>query len=325
MRGFTISTTRGMVCALARVRDPVQVRGAPTCSVVILTRNSAATLGPSLEQLRNQTVGCDEVIVLDTESSDDTVRIARQFGARVIPVRRDEFDHGATRDRGAREVRGSEVVVFLVGDAIPCDARWLENLLQPFSRDDVAAVQGVEAFETKMFFWERPRSCLFNFTAEHRRWIRRYGIGFSNVCSAIRKDVADRIPFGNAVIGEDKVFQRDAAEAGLRIELQTDARVRHNHTYDHADLRRRIPPTGYGYKMAGASYGKADVVVDWALGAALLLVYAIPLLIRHAAASEWTYPLLRPLLLYRGFRMNEADVIPLVKGGSESPLPESGP
>jgi glycosyltransferase involved in cell wall biosynthesis len=50
-------------------------------SCLIHTLNDERTLGRTLEVLR----ACDEIVVVDHGSTDNTVRIARQYGARVVP------------------------------------------------------------------------------------------------------------------------------------------------------------------------------------------------------------------------------------------------
>ena len=51
----------------------------PKLSVIVITRNEAARIGPALESV----AWADERIVVDAESTDDTAAIARQHGARV--------------------------------------------------------------------------------------------------------------------------------------------------------------------------------------------------------------------------------------------------
>ncbi|MCS7297490.1 MAG: glycosyltransferase family 2 protein [Bacteroidia bacterium] len=55
-------------------------------SVVIPAKNEASTLPSLLESLRQQSLPPSEVIVVDAGSCDETTRIARQKGARVIRV-----------------------------------------------------------------------------------------------------------------------------------------------------------------------------------------------------------------------------------------------
>jgi glycosyltransferase involved in cell wall biosynthesis len=52
----------------------------PKVSVTIITRNEAAHIGPALQSA----AWADELIVVDSESSDDTVGIAKQYTDRVI-------------------------------------------------------------------------------------------------------------------------------------------------------------------------------------------------------------------------------------------------
>lgn len=67
-------------------------------SVVILTLNEARNLPGCLASLR----GCDDVVVLDSGSTDDTVAIAQRLGARVFTRRFDTF--GSQRNYAQREI-----------------------------------------------------------------------------------------------------------------------------------------------------------------------------------------------------------------------------
>ena len=54
----------------------------PPIAAILHTSNDARTLGRALESLRS----CDELLVMDHGSSDDTRKIAREYGARVEPA-----------------------------------------------------------------------------------------------------------------------------------------------------------------------------------------------------------------------------------------------
>lgn len=70
----------------------------PGISVVIRTLNSAATLGKVLARL--DLTEADELVVVDSGSSDGTVLIAESAGARVVRMRREEFTYGGALNRG---------------------------------------------------------------------------------------------------------------------------------------------------------------------------------------------------------------------------------
>ncbi len=70
--------------AVARDHKPV--------SAVLIVKDEEAAIGPCLEALK----WCDEVVVVDSDSSDRTVEIARAHGARVI--RHDWAGYGKQKD-----------------------------------------------------------------------------------------------------------------------------------------------------------------------------------------------------------------------------------
>lgn len=52
----------------------------PTITALVHTQNDALRLGRCLEML----YACDDVLIIDHQSHDDTLRVAREYGARVI-------------------------------------------------------------------------------------------------------------------------------------------------------------------------------------------------------------------------------------------------
>ena len=61
----------------------------PTLTAILHTRNDALRIARAIESLRP----CDEVLVVDHASSDETCRIAQEFGARVISAQEDTPDN----------------------------------------------------------------------------------------------------------------------------------------------------------------------------------------------------------------------------------------
>lgn len=83
-------------------------------SVIIPNYNYARTLPLCLEHLAKQTYTPIEVIVADDCSTDDSVRIARAYGARVVQPERNS-GQAVARNLGAAAARG-EILFFLDSD-----------------------------------------------------------------------------------------------------------------------------------------------------------------------------------------------------------------
>ena len=107
---------------------------APRISVIVLTKNAGRKLTALLDAIWSQRIrGEMEVIAIDSGSTDGTVsRLAGR--ARVIAIAPADFNHGATRNLGAHEARGT-YLVFLVQDALPQGEDFLERLVAPVERD----------------------------------------------------------------------------------------------------------------------------------------------------------------------------------------------
>jgi Glycosyl transferase family 2 len=95
---------------------PAVNRGADTAdvTVVIPALNRAESLAKALRSVHQQSTRPAEVIVVDDGSTDQTARVARELGARVI---RSETSEGAAaaRNRGVRAAR-TEFIAFLDSD-----------------------------------------------------------------------------------------------------------------------------------------------------------------------------------------------------------------
>lgn len=81
-------------------------------SVIIPTRNEALSIGRVLSDLPKDLV--TEVIVVDSNSTDDTREIAARMGARIIPEPRRGYGRACLAGLAAAE--SPDVVVFLDGD-----------------------------------------------------------------------------------------------------------------------------------------------------------------------------------------------------------------
>ena len=216
----------------------------PRVSVLVRARNDEAIVGRTLAGIFSQWPPPFEVVVCDDNSSDSTREVAAKFPVRFVKRLDGPYKPGRTLNKLVREARG-DVVVFNNSDAVPCDCRWLEELVRPllFSK---------RAFS---FANQLPRK---NARALVRKDSERaFGDGrvqatwkffFSLASSATwRQNLVD-VPFD-----EDIQYSEDVEwtwrnsrrkDDPVKIVYCPDARVEHSHNYTLGELAKRFRGEG---------------------------------------------------------------------------------
>jgi rhamnosyltransferase len=115
---------------------------AESASVIIPTRNAESHLPALIASLAATTSAPRRVLFIDSQSSDRTQVMVKQAGHTLEVIDPRDFGHGRTRNVALRLCSDSRHIVFLTQDAIPLGADWLDQLLSPFARADVAVSFG---------------------------------------------------------------------------------------------------------------------------------------------------------------------------------------
>jgi rhamnosyltransferase len=207
-------------------------------SVIIPTLNGSETIGELLSGLMNQTSKPEEILVIDSGSDDETVRIVKSFGIEHEIIEREAFDHGGTRNMAAERAKG-DILVFMSQDAIPCDEHLLENLTLSLRKNVSGASYGrhlpkgdaspMERFARQYNYPEQ--SIIKNKGDEVKFGIKNYF--FSNACSSVRKDAFEAVggfPC-NIPMNEDMILSYRLINAGYSVAYASDAAVYHSHNY----------------------------------------------------------------------------------------------
>ncbi len=110
--------------------------------MVVVTYNRAKMLKEALESLTTQSRPPDEVLVVDNNSSDDTMAVAESFGDRLNMKYVFEPVQGTStaRNTGIRNTQG-DVIVFLDDDCV-AEADWLHYMEMPFAKDPSIGMVG---------------------------------------------------------------------------------------------------------------------------------------------------------------------------------------
>lgn len=115
-----------------------------TVSVIIPTKNAGEQFEIVLTRIRmQQYIHRIEIIVVDSGSTDNTVQRAKQYDARVISIKPQDFSHSTARNRGAQAATG-EYLVFTVQDAFLLNQETLYDLVQCTNQNKLAATSGYQ-------------------------------------------------------------------------------------------------------------------------------------------------------------------------------------
>lgn len=229
------------------------LKSQPSITVIIPTLNAGKDMPALLQCLHNQTIQPIEIIVIDSDSNDNTAQICKADPlVKFIRIDRKDFDHGGTRNLAASYATG-KYLVFMTHDAVPADQFFLQNLVAPIVRGDAEISTGRQLPKKNA---TRMEALVRKFNYPDKSFIRssddisRLGIKAffsSNVCCAYERAVFDELRGFEQPLrtNEDMFFAAKAMHAGCRIAYAADARVYHSHNLTLKQQFKRNYIQGY--------------------------------------------------------------------------------
>lgn len=196
-----------------------------------------------------------ELIIIDSGSTDNTVEIIKSFGSKInfFEIPNSEYGHGKTRQYAAELAKG-EYILFLSQDATPSHYRWIKNMIEPFFiskriggvfgrqiprpdavptiKREVASVFG-QLGASDAITLHRQKSLIDGYRMNDLNTF------FSDVNSAIRKDLIKSVPFRDVKYAEDQALAEDLQEAGYLKAYSAQGSVWHSNEYTVRDFHKR--------------------------------------------------------------------------------------
>jgi rhamnosyltransferase len=227
----------------------------PRATVVLPVKNGARHLKELLPTLGRQLLdGALETLAIDSGSTDGSAEVLESHGVRTIRIPPEHFDHGETRNLGAREARGG-VVVFLTQDALPEDEHVVRRLVErieseprvagafarqsprpdadPLTRRDLRGWVATHPDPRLVYVTDRARF-------EALSPFERYTLSaFDNVASAVRRERLLEHPFLPTRFGEDVEWGLRMLRLGYGLAYVPEAVVIHSHRRSVRALYRR--------------------------------------------------------------------------------------
>lgn len=236
-------------------------------SIIIPVYNAEKYLAGLLESLKSQTVQC-EIIVIDSSSSDSTVKIAGSYSVKVISIKKEDFDHGGTRTLAAKSAQG-DILVYLTQDAMPADEHSVENLIRPFENPATGAAYGRQVpehnatvFGAHLRLFNYPeKSCIKIFSDKESLGIKTPFL--SNSFTAYRKKALDDIGyFKDGLISSEDIYAgAKILILGYEIAYVAEAAVYHSHNYTAFEEFKRYVDIGVCHqreKWILKKFGRAE-------------------------------------------------------------------
>ena len=108
-------------------------------SIIIRTKNEDNWLEACIKSIKSQTYKNFEIILVDNNSKDRTLEIAKKYKIKIIKIKK--FLPGKAINLGIRNSNGS-IIVCLSAHCIPTNNKWLLNLIKPLKNKKVAGCYG---------------------------------------------------------------------------------------------------------------------------------------------------------------------------------------
>ncbi|MFL6088525.1 MAG: glycosyltransferase family 2 protein [Aeromicrobium sp.] len=215
-------------------------------TAVIRAYNEGEHIGRLLTGLQQQTMRVDEVVVVDSGSSDNTVAVAESFGARVVSIAKEAFTFGRSLNYGCDAAKG-ELLLIVSAHVYPVYDTFVERLAEPFNDSRVAIAYGRQVGDHRTKYAEsRVMAKWFP-----EQSIQNQSHPFSNNANAIvRKDTWNELRYDERLTGlEDLDFAKRALQRGLRIDYVAEAPVVHVHEETWSTIRNRYRREAIAYKQ----------------------------------------------------------------------------
>ena len=113
-------------------------------SIIIPTLNEEKYIDTTLQSIKNQILPGDEIIIVDSYSTDNTFVIAQKNKVKIYQIPRTGI--GPAKTYGAMKAT-NEVIAFLDSDGIP-NAKWLERIREHFNDENIDSVCGVDLYSS---------------------------------------------------------------------------------------------------------------------------------------------------------------------------------
>jgi rhamnosyltransferase len=208
-------------------------------SIILRTLDEAVHLNELLQSIaKQQTDGLThEVVLVDSGSTDDTLKIAERHRCHIHHITREEFSFGRSLNMGCEAASG-DILVITSGHCVPNDEHWLQKLCQPILAGEADYSYGRQLGGPDSHFSECR--IFAKYYPEQSR-IPQEGFFCNNANSALLRSAWETHRFNEDLTGlEDMELAQRLVRGGGKVAYVADATVFHYHNEGWWQIRRRF-------------------------------------------------------------------------------------
>ena len=238
-----------------------------TTTLIVRCYNEEAHIGRLLTGALRQTQAPDEIVIVDSGSSDATLAIASAFPVRIVHVAPADFSFGRALNLGLA-ASTSDLAVFASAHVYPLYDSWIERLVSPFENPEIALAYGRQ---------QTPPDARFSEQQLMARWFPSRSVPAqrhpfcNNANAAIRTSLWEEQPYDEGLTGlEDLDWAKRLLDGGKLLSYVAEAPVVHVHNEGFWQVVNRYQREAIAHKQI---YNDQEMRLGTALrlGAANLL------------------------------------------------------
>jgi rhamnosyltransferase len=195
-------------------------------SLIVRCFNEEAHIGRLLTGAFSQTHPPEEIVIVDSGSTDETLSIASTFDVKIVSIAPELFSFGHALNVGL-SASTTKIALFASAHVYPVYDTWVEQLVAPFDDERIVLTYGRQQTPPDGRFSEQRLLSQW-FPAQSARHQRHPFCNNAN--AAIRRSVWEQRPYDEQLTGlEDLDWAKYAMESGHSIAYVAEAPVVHVH------------------------------------------------------------------------------------------------
>ena len=210
-------------------------------SVLIRSFNEAKWIGLCLKKLNDQSVKPDEIIIIDTGSTDGTKDIAKLYKSIKIYQYKKDYLPGKVLNFGISKTK-NEFVLIISAHCIPYDKFLIENLAKPIKDNNKISASYARQIPLNFSDLSSTRDLMMIYGTESK--LQKNDPSFNNACSLIKKKYWKENKFNEKTTNlEDRIWASNQIKNKNFIYYSARSLVYHHHGFNHNNEETRLVST----------------------------------------------------------------------------------